>query len=81
MAYSSLVKVRYVAFWASVVAALIAFGVIFVLTWQTPVQTCDLSAAAQDRINSGARSGGCGLRQPDRMFAMLSDVGRRCLLR
>lgn len=32
MAYSSLVKVRYVALWASVVAALIAFGVIFVLT-------------------------------------------------
>lgn len=24
---------------------------------------------------------GGGLRQPDRMFAMLSDVGKRCLLR
>lgn len=58
MAYSSFVKVRYAAFWASVVAALIAFGVIFVLTEQTPVQTCGLSNAVQDRVYSGARSGG-----------------------
>ncbi len=53
MAYSSFVKVRYAAFWASAVAALIVFGVIFVLTEQTPVQTCDLSNAVQDHVSSG----------------------------
>lgn len=53
MAYSSFVKVRYAAFWASVAAALIVFGVIFVLTEQTPVQTCDLSNVVQDRVSSG----------------------------
>lgn len=57
MAYSLFAKVRYAAFWASVAAALIVFGVIFVLTEQTPVQTCDLSNAVQDRVSSGVAHG------------------------
>ena len=50
-------KVRRVAFWGAVVAAAMVFGIIFVLTEQSPAQTSSLSLTVERRVTGDPGAG------------------------
>lgn len=47
-----------IGFWVSVLAALLVFGAIYVLTEQSPEQTSGLSSAVQNRVFGATATGG-----------------------
>ena len=60
-----------IGFWVSVLATLLVFGAIYVLTEQTPEQTSGLSSAVQNRVSGATATDGA---QYDNVIAGDSDT-------